>query len=68
MEDIPHAEIVLLVGSNPAETMPPLLMLICPAFTVMLPPAPLPLRSMQYIPGYRTPAGTGTGLCFAVWN
>lgn len=28
----------------------------------------LALRSMQYIPGYRTPAGTGTGLCFAVWN
>jgi 3-O-methylgallate 3,4-dioxygenase len=28
----------------------------------------LPLRSMRYLPGYRTPAGTGTGLCFAVWQ
>jgi len=27
----------------------------------------LPLRSMEYIPAYRTPAGTGTGLCFASW-
>jgi len=27
----------------------------------------LPLQSLEYIPGYRTPAGTGTGLCFAVW-
>jgi hypothetical protein len=22
----------------------------------------------QYVPGYRTPAGTGTGLCFATWS
>lgn len=28
----------------------------------------LDLRSMDYIPAYRTPAGTGTGLCFAVWS
>lgn len=28
----------------------------------------LALRSMRYLPGYRTPAGTGTGLCFAVWS
>jgi Catalytic LigB subunit of aromatic ring-opening dioxygenase len=28
----------------------------------------LALRSLEYIPAYRTPAGTGTGLCFAVWN
>jgi 3-O-methylgallate 3,4-dioxygenase len=28
----------------------------------------LPLQSMDYVPGYRTPAGTGTGLCFAVWQ
>jgi hypothetical protein len=28
----------------------------------------LPLCSMDYIPAYRTPAGTGTGLCFAVWQ
>jgi hypothetical protein len=28
----------------------------------------LDLRSMDYIPAYRTPAGTGTGLCFAVWQ
>jgi 3-O-methylgallate 3,4-dioxygenase len=28
----------------------------------------LELRSMDYIPAYRTPAGTGTGLCFAVWQ
>jgi 3-O-methylgallate 3,4-dioxygenase len=28
----------------------------------------LALKSMEYIPGYRTPAGTGTGLCFAVWQ
>ncbi len=28
----------------------------------------LALRSMEYIPAYRTPAGTGTGLCFAHWN
>ena len=23
---------------------------------------------VQYCPGYRTPAGTGTGMCFALWN
>ncbi len=28
----------------------------------------LALRSLEYIPAYRTPAGTGTGLCFAVWD
>lgn len=28
----------------------------------------LALRSLNYLPGYRTPAGTGTGLCFGVWN
>lgn len=28
----------------------------------------LALRSMEYIPAYRTPAGTGTGLCFAHWS
>jgi hypothetical protein len=28
----------------------------------------LELRAMDYIPAYRTPAGTGTGLCFAVWQ
>ena len=28
----------------------------------------LPLQSLEYIPAYRTPAGTGTGLCFAVWQ
>ena len=28
----------------------------------------LALRSLDYIPAYRTPAGTGTGLCFAVWD
>lgn len=28
----------------------------------------LALRSLEYIPAYRTPAGTGTGLCFAVWE
>jgi 3-O-methylgallate 3,4-dioxygenase len=27
----------------------------------------LGLRWVQYAPGYRTPAGTGTGLCFAHW-
>lgn len=27
----------------------------------------LRLGSMEYIPAYRTPAGTGTGLCFAHW-
>ncbi|HEY2254450.1 MAG TPA: protocatechuate 3,4-dioxygenase [Variovorax sp.] len=28
----------------------------------------LALSSLEYIPAYRTPAGTGTGLCFAIWN
>ena len=28
----------------------------------------LALQSMDYLPGYRTPAGTGTGLCFAIWQ
>lgn len=28
----------------------------------------LALKSLEYLPGYRTPAGTGTGLCFAVWE
>ena len=28
----------------------------------------LSLGSLQYIPAYRTPAGTGTGLCFADWS
>jgi 3-O-methylgallate 3,4-dioxygenase len=28
----------------------------------------LPLRWVNYYPGYRTPAGTGTGLCFATWS
>ena len=28
----------------------------------------LELRRMEYIPAYRTPAGTGTGLCFADWS
>lgn len=28
----------------------------------------LRLGSMKYIPAYRTPAGTGTGLCFAHWS
>ena len=27
----------------------------------------LDLRWVHYCPGYRTPAGTGTGLCFASW-
>ena len=27
----------------------------------------LDLRWVHYFPGYRTPAGTGTGLCFACW-
>ncbi|MFC3229185.1 hypothetical protein ACFOGJ_18205 [Marinibaculum pumilum] len=27
----------------------------------------LSLRWMDYVPGYRTPAKTGTGLCFAAW-
>jgi len=28
----------------------------------------LPLDWVRYCPGYRTPAGTGTGLCFALWR
>jgi 3-O-methylgallate 3,4-dioxygenase len=28
----------------------------------------LALRQVEYIPAYRTPAGTGTGLCFADWS
>jgi hypothetical protein len=28
----------------------------------------LALRQIAYIPAYRTPAGTGTGLCFADWS
>ena len=28
----------------------------------------LTLRGLEYIPAYRTPAGTGTGLCFADWS
>ena len=28
----------------------------------------LKIGSMDYIPAYRTPAGTGTGLCFADWS
>jgi len=28
----------------------------------------LALRRLEYIPAYRTPAGTGTGLCFADWS
>jgi 3-O-methylgallate 3,4-dioxygenase len=28
----------------------------------------LDLRWVHYSPGYRTPAGTGTGLCFACWS
>lgn len=28
----------------------------------------LTLQHIDYIPGYRTPAGTGTGLCFADWS
>lgn len=30
--------------------------------------AHLPLTWMDYQPGYRTPAGTGTGLGFAIWS
>ena len=29
---------------------------------------PLDLDWVDYFPGYRTPAGTGTGLCFARWQ
>ncbi|MBL8359602.1 MAG: protocatechuate 3,4-dioxygenase [Rubrivivax sp.] len=28
----------------------------------------LPLQHLAYIPGYRTPAGTGTGLAFGIWS
>jgi 3-O-methylgallate 3,4-dioxygenase len=28
---------------------------------------PLDLKWVHYAPGYRTPAGTGTGLCFGYW-
>jgi hypothetical protein len=28
----------------------------------------LDLNWVNYYPGYRTPAGTGTGLCFASWS
>lgn len=28
----------------------------------------LDVEWVSYIPGYRTPAGTGTGLCFAAWQ
>jgi 3-O-methylgallate 3,4-dioxygenase len=28
----------------------------------------LNLKWVQYTPGYRTPAGTGTGLCFGYWT
>lgn len=28
----------------------------------------LPLAWLEYVPAYRSPAGTGTGLCFAVWR
>jgi 3-O-methylgallate 3,4-dioxygenase len=28
----------------------------------------LPLAWAEYIPAYRSPAGTGTGLCFAAWR
>jgi 3-O-methylgallate 3,4-dioxygenase len=28
----------------------------------------LPLAWVEYVPAYRSPAGTGTGLCFAVWR
>ena len=29
---------------------------------------PLPLAWVEYVPAYRSPAGTGTGLCFAAWH
>ncbi len=29
---------------------------------------PLPLAWHEYLPAYRSPAGTGTGLCFAAWR
>ena len=28
----------------------------------------LPLQWAEYVPAYRSPAGTGTGLCFAAWR
>jgi 3-O-methylgallate 3,4-dioxygenase len=28
----------------------------------------LPLAWVEYVPAYRSPAGTGTGLCFAAWH
>ena len=28
----------------------------------------LELNWFEYVPGYRTPAGTGTGLSFATWR
>lgn len=28
----------------------------------------LPLAWIEYVPAYRSPAGTGTGLCFAAWR
>jgi hypothetical protein len=28
----------------------------------------LPLAWLEYVPAYRSPAGTGTGLCFAAWR
>jgi 3-O-methylgallate 3,4-dioxygenase len=28
----------------------------------------MPLAWLEYVPAYRSPAGTGTGLCFAVWR
>lgn len=28
----------------------------------------LNLAALEYVPGYRTPAGTGTGMCFAAWH
>lgn len=28
----------------------------------------LALDWVEYVPGYRTPAGTGTGMCFAIWH
>jgi hypothetical protein len=30
--------------------------------------ASLPLAWLEYVPAYRSPAGTGTGLCFASWR
>jgi hypothetical protein len=28
----------------------------------------LDMNWFEYVPGYRTPAGTGTGLSFATWT